>query len=147
MDMSNKTSSEQFLAQIDRLIEWKPLASLMHAISIRVRADVPLPAVKMLLLARWYGLSETSLIDAFQDRISFRRFLGLPLDDFRDDVRLAEAFRRNVAQAPIETQALIHSIEMQLLSMGVTVKTGMWAEAAVVQMVHGAPVALGERGA
>nr|AEQ20552.1 forkhead associated domain protein [uncultured bacterium CSLC3] len=133
--MSNKTSSEQFLAHIDRLIEWKPLASLMHAISTRVRADVPLPAVKMLLLARWYGMSETSLIDAFQDRSSFRRFLGLPLNDFRDDVRLAEAFRRNVAQAPIETQALIHSIEMQLLSMGFTIKTGIWAEAVVEQMV------------
>ena len=138
MDMSNKTSSEQFLAHIDRLIEWKPLASLMHAISARVRADVPLPAVKMLLLARWYGMSETSLIDAFQDRISFRRFLGLPLNDFRDDVRLAEAFRRNVAQAPIETQALIHSIEMQLLSMGFTIKTGIWAEAVVEQMVPSA---------
>nr|AEQ20457.1 forkhead associated domain protein [uncultured bacterium CSL132] len=138
MDMSNKTSSEQFLAHIDRLIEWKPLASLMHAISTRVRADVPLPAVKMLLLARWYGMSETSLIDAFQDRISFRRFLGLPLNDFRDDVRLAEAFRRNVAQAPIETQALIHSIEMQLLSMGFTIKTGIWAEAVVEQMVPSA---------
>jgi len=138
MDMSNKTSSEQFLAHIDRLIEWKPLASLILAISTRVRADVPLPAVKMLLLARWYGMSETSLIDAFQDRISFRRFLGLPLNDFRDDVRLAEAFRRNVAQAPIETQALIHSIEMQLLSMGFTIKTGIWAEAVVEQMVPSA---------
>ncbi len=138
MDMSNKTSSEQFLAHIDRLIEWKPLASLILAISTRVRADVPLPAVKMLLLARWYGMSETSLIDAFQDRISFRRFLGLPLNDFRDDVRLAEAFRRNVAQAPIETQALIHSIEMQLLWMGFTIKTGIWAEAVVEQMVPSA---------
>jgi len=53
-------------------------------------------------------------------------------------VRLAEAFRRNVAQAPIETQALIHSIEMQLLSMGFTIKTGIWAEAVVEQIVPSA---------
>ena len=138
MDMSNMTSSEQFLAQIDRLIEWKLVASLMHAISTRVRAHVPLPAVKMLLLSRWYGMSETTVIDAFQDRVSFRRFLGLPLNDFRDDVRIAEAFRNTVAQASMETQALIHAIEMQLLSMGLTIKTGMWAEAEVVQMLPGA---------
>ena len=41
----------------------------------------------MLLLARWYGLAETALLEACQDRLSFRKFLGLPLeDDGADDV-------------------------------------------------------------
>lgn len=132
--MSDKATSEHFLAQIDRLIDWASLASMLHAISARVHADVPLSAVKMLLLARWYGMNDASLPEACQDRISFRRFLGLPLNDSRDDARLAEAFRRSAAQAPMEAQNLVHSIEAQLLSKGFTIKPGMWAEAAVVPM-------------
>src|SRR5262245_19528469 len=118
MDMSGKAASEQFLAQIERLVDWGPLAPLVKAIGERVSADVPLGAVKMLLLARWYGLSEQLLLDACQDRISFRRFVGLPLEDSAEDVRLAEAFRRHALQAPMEVHNLAHAIEAQLLAKG-----------------------------
>ena len=134
MDMSSNATSEHFLAQIDRLIDWAPLAPLMHAISTRVHADVPLAALKMSLIARWYGMSEAVLLEACHDRISFRRFLGLPATDSHDDARLAEAFRRNVTQASMEAQHLIHAIEAQLLAKGFTIKSGIWAEAAVVPM-------------
>ena len=137
MDMSDKATSEHFLVQIDRLIDWAQLAPLIQAISARVHADVPLAAVKMLLLARWYGMSEAALLEACQDRISFRRFLGLPPADARDDDRLAGAFRRHAAQAPWETQNLVHAIEAQLLSEGFTIRPGMWAEAVVVPMSPG----------
>ena len=33
-----------------------------------------------LLLGQWYGLSDPELKDALADRLSFRRFVGLPLD-------------------------------------------------------------------
>jgi hypothetical protein len=134
MDMSSNATSEHFLAQIDRLIDWAPLAPLMHAISTRVHADVPLAALKMALIARWYGMSEAVLLEACHDRISFRRFLGLPATDSHDDARLAESFRRNVTQASMEAQHLIHAIEAQLLAKGFTIKSGIWAEAAVVPM-------------
>lgn len=134
MDMSNHATSEHFLTQVDRLIDWAALAALMRAISVRVHADVPLAALKMLLLARWYGMSEPALLEACQDRMSFRRFLGLSLTDSRDDARHAEAFRRNVTHAPMEAQKLIHAIEAQLLAKGFTIKAGMWAEATVVPM-------------
>ena len=134
MDMSSNATSEHFLAQIDRLIDWALLAPLMDAISARVHADVPLAALKMLLIARWYGMSESVLFEACQDRISFRRFLGLPGTDSRNDIRVAEAFRRNVTHAPMEAQNLVHAIEAQLLSKAFTIKPGIWAEAAVVPM-------------
>jgi hypothetical protein len=135
MDMSSNATSEHFLAQIDRLIDWAPLAPLMHAISARVHADVPLAVLKMSLIARWYGMSEAALLEACHDRISFRRFLGLPATDSNEDARLAEAFRRNVTQASMEAQHLIFAIEAQLLAKGFTIKSGMWAEAAVVPMM------------
>jgi hypothetical protein len=132
MDMSSKASSEHFLTQVDRLIDWTRLAPMIQAISARVHADVPPAAVKMMLLARWYGMSEAALLEACQDRISFRRFLELPPTDDADDVRLAEAFRRSVAQAAMEAQNLTHAIEAQLLAKGFSIKPGIWSEAAVV---------------
>ena len=135
MDMSSNATSEHFLVQIERLIDWTPLAPLMHAIGTRVHADVPLAALKMSLIARWYGMSEAALLEACHDRISFRRFLGLPATDSHDDVRLAEAFRRNITQASLEAQQLILAVEAQLLAKGFSIKSGAWAEAAVVPVM------------
>ena len=128
MDMSNNVTSEHFLSQIDRLVDWAAVAPLMRAISVRVHADVPMAALKMLLLARWYGMSEAVLLDACQDRMSFRRFLGLQPSDTRDDARHVEAYRRNIKQAALEAQNLIHAIETQLLMKGCSVKPGLSAE-------------------
>src|SRR5688572_26099285 len=132
MDMSRNATSEHFLTQVDRLVDWAPLTPLIDAISARVQSDVPMATVKMLLLARWYGLSEAALLEACQDRISFRRFLGLSLADTHDDAPLAETYRRCATQAPMEAQGLIHAIESQLLTKGFIVRPGMVAEAAVV---------------
>src|SRR5262245_56021868 len=132
MDMNDKAASEHFLAQVDRLIDWAALAPLIEAIGARSQSRVAPATVKMLLLARWYGMTEAALLEACQDRISFRRFLGLPLADSPDDARLAEAYRRHATQAPTEAQKLTHAIEAQLLAKGFAIRPGMWAEAVVV---------------
>jgi hypothetical protein len=132
MDMNGKAASEHFLAQVDRLVDWAALAPLIDAIGARSQSRIPPATVKMLLLARWYGMSEAALLEACQDRISFRRFLGLPLSDSPDDVRLAEAYRRHATQAPAEAQNLMHAIEAQMLAKGFAIRHGMWADATVV---------------
>ena len=43
----------------------------------------PLTMVKILLLQQWYTLSDTLMEEALDDRISFRRFVGLGLEDER----------------------------------------------------------------
>ena len=141
MDMSNSVTSEHFLSQIDRLVDWAAVAPLMRAISVRVHADVPMAALKMLLLARWYGMSERALLEACHDRLSFRRFLELQPTDTRDDARNIEAYRRNIKQAPLEAQNLIHAIETQLLIKGYAVKPGMSAEPEVETTPAGAMAA------
>src|SRR5262249_20431758 len=139
MDMSSKASSEHFLTQVERLIDWTQLTPMIQAISARVHADVPPASVKMLLLARWYGMGEAALLEACQDRISFRRFLDLPTMNGADDVRLAEAYRRNAAQAVLEAQDLMHAIEAQLLAKGYSRKQGIWSEAEIVPASAGPP--------
>jgi FHA domain/Transposase domain (DUF772) len=136
MDMSTSLSAEQFLAQVGRLIEWEELTSEVNDLSCRIEADVPLPAIKMHLLARWYGMNDAAIIDAIQDRISFRRFLSLPFDQFDADARIAEAYLRGVKLAPVEVQVLVHAVESQLLAKGYTIRTGMSADAVVAPVLR-----------
>src|SRR5215510_6311045 len=132
MDMSSKTAAENFLSQVNRLIEWSRLDPLIQAIADRLRDEVPAAAVKMMLLARWYGLSEAALLEACQDRLSFRKFLDLSAEDDGNDARLIETYRRQITQAPLEAQNVIHAIEAQLLATGFSIRPGLSAEAAVV---------------
>ena len=143
MDMSSKTAAENFLAQVNRLIDWSRLDPLIQAIADRLRAEVPAAAVKMMLLARWYSLAEGALLEACQDRLSFRKFLDLPLDDDgAGDARLADIYRRQVAQAPLEAQNVIHAIEAQLLASGFSIRPGLAAEATVVPVSDWQPANL-----
>ena len=131
MDMFGK-GSESFLTKVDRLIDWSRLDPLVQAISDRIHSEVPRAAVKMMLLARWYGLSEQALFEACQDRLSFRRFLELLPEDDGADAELAEIYRRQVMQGAVEAQNVIHAIEMQLLANGYSIRPGLAAEASVV---------------
>jgi hypothetical protein len=131
MDMFGK-GSESFLSQVGRLIDWSRLDPLVRTISDRIHSEVPQAAVKMMLLARWYGLSEQALFEACRDRLSFRRVLELPPEDDGADAELAEIYRRQVTQAAVEAQNVIHAIEAQLLANGYSIRPGLAAEAAVV---------------
>ena len=132
MDTSSRTVAESFLTQVGRLIDWPRLDPLIQAIADRLRTEVPVAAVKMLLIARWYGFTEAALLEACQDRLSFRRFLDLPPEDDGTDARLADIYGRQVTQAPVEAQSVIHAVETQLLAGGFSIRPGLSAEAAVV---------------
>ena len=63
--------------------------------SERGRPSYPLfTYVKLLLLQQWYGLSDTGLEEAVDDRLSFRRFAGLPLDESVPDHSTIWRFRQ-----------------------------------------------------
>ncbi|MDE2967411.1 MAG: transposase [Chloroflexota bacterium] len=53
----------------------------------------PLLMVKAMLLAEWYELSDEQLEQALWDRISFRRFVGLGLDEDAPDRSTVSRFR------------------------------------------------------
>lgn len=73
-------------ARLDRIAEaldWTELDALMAELRSAPTGRPgwpPLSMLKALLLAQWYGLSDPELEDALADRLSFRRFVGLPLD-------------------------------------------------------------------
>ena len=74
----------EVLERISRLIDWSRIEALLselHAGRIGAPAYPSLLMFKALLLQRWYDLSDPSLEEALKDRLSFRRFIGLPLSE------------------------------------------------------------------
>ena len=53
---------------------------------------------KILLLQRWYNLSDEALESALYDRISFARFAGLSLEDDVPDATTICRFRSSLAE-------------------------------------------------
>ena len=77
----------------------------------------PLVMLKALLLAQWYGLSDPELEDALSDRLSFRRFVGLPLDGGVPDETTLCRFRNELARRGL-TERLLAAVDAQLTARG-----------------------------
>jgi IS5 family transposase len=88
--------------------------------------------VKVLLLQQWYGLSDPALEEALGDRLSFRRFVGLQLDEGSPDHSVISRFRKALRQKGLD-QVLFEEIERQLEAKGLLVKTGTLMDATLVE--------------
>jgi IS5 family transposase len=83
--MEQRKHSNVFLDKINILIDWKGIEKLLRKKYKKTEsadgrpAYPPLPMFKLLLLQRWYGLSDPGLEEAVNDRISFIRFSGFSL--------------------------------------------------------------------
>ena len=58
--------------------------------------EEPMMIFRALLLAQLYNLSDPALEDALNDRVSFRRFVGLPLDKSAPDHSTIWRFRERL---------------------------------------------------
>ena len=92
----------------------------------------PLMLVKALLLQQWYGLSDPGLEEALGDRLSFRRFVGLSLDEGSPDHSTLSRFRKVLRDRNLD-QRLFEEIERQLGAKGLLVKSGTLMDATLVE--------------
>lgn len=86
---------------------------------------------KALLLQSLYGLSDPELEDALGDRLSFRRFVGLSLEDRVPDHSTICRFR-NALIAAGTLEKLFAELDRQLEKAGVLVKRGTMLDATVI---------------
>jgi IS5 family transposase len=73
--------------------------------------------VKLLLLQQWYGLSDPGLEEAVDDRLSFRRFAGLPLDESVPDHSAIWRFRQALAAHRL-AEALFEEVGRSSMPVG-----------------------------
>ena len=93
----------------------------------------PLMMVKVLLLEQWYNLSDPQMEEALQDRISFRRFVGLGLQDDTPDYSTISRFRATLEELGI-SETLFKELEVQLDERGLVLKEGTLMDATLEAM-------------
>lgn len=96
-----------FLDKIDKLINWQDIEkTLENKYKKRASADgrPAYPALlmfKLLLLQRWYGLSDPAAEEALKDRIPFIRFSGFSLESPLPDHSTICRFRNTLLEINI----------------------------------------------
>jgi len=122
------------LERISALLDW----SRIEAVIGEVRSGEtgrppyrPLTMVRALLLQQWYGLSDPGLEEALSDRVSFRRFCGLGLEEPTPDETTLCRFRNALKDAGLG-EGLFAEVARQLDAAGFTVKTGTLIDASLV---------------
>jgi IS5 family transposase len=137
-------------ATLDRLIgdvKWDRFEKLLSRLKPEGAGRPPfdpLLMLKALLLQQWYQLSDAGLEEALNDRVSFRRFLGLSLEDSAPDHTTLCRFRNRLVAERLADK-LFGEFEQQLDQRGLLLKRGTMIDASLVTTPHRPGSNKGER--
>jgi transposase, IS5 family len=98
----------------------------------------PLVLFRALLLQSLYGLSDRELEEALCDRLSFRRFVGLSLEESVPDHTVLSRFRNLLIEAEL-LEKLFCELDRQLEKAGVMLTRGTMLDATLIEAVSAPP--------
>lgn len=132
--------STKRLQEIDGWIEWEPLYKIGRRIdNTGPKGGQPRKPVRWMIrglfLQYLYQLSDPQLEDQLIDRLSFRRFAGLPLDQSVPDFTTFWRFREALATRGLVSE-LFAEIHHQLEDKGLLLKQGTVVDAAIIDSVN-----------
>ncbi len=133
--------SNQRLAKIGSLLEWSAFEGLLAPIYSAEKGRPsypPLSMLKVMLLQQWYGLSDPGMEEALGDRLSFRRFTGLALDETVPDHSTISRFRSELVRLGL-TEAILLEANRQLEAKGLIIKKGTMIDATLVAAAAAEP--------
>ena len=122
------------LEKISQIINWTKVEEILmdhYTVGIkREGADAysPLILLKALLLQKWYRIdSDPELGNQINDRISFKKFIGLSFDQHSPDQSTFSRFRGRLSK---KAMTLINSVVLQQFSQkGLTINEGIAVDA------------------
>jgi IS5 family transposase len=140
---SNSTQvsrSTKRLQEIDEWIDWQPLYDIGRRIDkTGPKGGQPRKPVRWMIrglfLQYLYQLSDPQLEDHLIDRLSFRRFAGLPLDQTVPDFTTFWRFREALAGEGL-VEELFEEITAQLEAKGLLLKQGTVVDATIINSVN-----------
>lgn len=88
---------------------------------------------KILILQRYYNLSDDTIEYAILDRLSFMRFLGLGINDAVPDAKTIWLFRDNLSKGNM-IEKLFGHLDKQLDTDGIIVHKGKLVDATIVEV-------------
>ena len=141
-DLRARKIKKTFFTQINRLIDWSSVDSLIKKHYTKGESATGKPSYsglllfKMCLLQTWYGLSDYEVEDRINDSISFSYFCGLNIDQVSPDHSTLSRFRSMMTKAKAYEslyESLFKEINKQLESNQIIVKTGAIVDASVIE--------------
>jgi IS5 family transposase len=135
------------LTRLDRAVPWatlvKPIAALPEYRAKPAGEDKggrpawpALTMLKCVMLAKWFGLSDPQLEENLQDRLSFRRFVGLALGDSTPDETTFVCFRKRLREAGLDRRLFDDTLK-HLEKQGLLVKDGTLVDATIIEQARG----------
>ena len=88
---------------------------------------------KILILQRYYNISDDNTEYAILDRLSFMRFLGLGINDRIPDAKTIWLFRDKLTKAGL-TEVLFRMLDNKLNKDGIIVNVGKMVDASFVEV-------------
>jgi IS5 family transposase len=128
------TQGRGTLEAIDKAFDWaafEVLLSPIHGSSKGAPGYPPVTMLKIILLQQWYTLSDPAAEEAVRDRLSFRRFCGIPLDRETPDHASIWRFRQTIDKLGL-AQPLLAEANRQLDARGLIIKSGTLVDATLI---------------
>jgi IS5 family transposase len=140
--MGPKAGANAPLDRLSGLVKWYRFEKLLAHLRDEKGPGRPgypvLVLFKALLLQSLYGLSDRELEDALNDRLSFKRFVGLSLDEAAPDHTVLNRFRNQLGEAGL-LEKLFAELDRQLEQAGVILKRGTMLDATLIDAVSAKP--------
>jgi IS5 family transposase len=124
----------EWLDRLDAMLDWPALERIVAGIYASREGGLAYPLltyVKLLLLQQWHGLSDEGLEAAVDDRLSFRRFAGIPLSESVPDHSSIWRFREELARRGL-AERLLAEVNRQLDAKGLVLRRGTLIDATIL---------------
>lgn len=138
-----RSKSDRFFQAVDQVVDWTPIEDALqdiHRSPMGRPSITPLLLFKVLLIQRWYDLSDPAAEDALNDRKSFARFVGLPLDQPAPDHSSISRFRTELVRRDLMAP-LVEALMAQIQANGLILKQGTLMDASFVPSAASPPSA------
>ena len=133
--------TNEFLERLDRTLDWRPVEQALQAMYPAPTGRppcAPLALFKMSLLQHCYGLSDPQCEALVSDRLSWRRFVGLGLQDAVPDETTLVRFRQRLREHGLH-ENLLALVNRPLQAKGLILKTCTLVDATLLQAARRAP--------
>ena len=134
--------SNAVLDRLDGLVKWYRFTKLIGHLRDEESPGRPgypvLVLFRALVLQSLYGLSERELEDALNDRLSFKRFVGLSFEETAPDHSVLNRFRNRLIEEKL-MEKLFAELDRQLENAGLMLKRGTMLDATLIETVAAPP--------
>jgi len=136
-DLRKRKIKKTFFTQINTIIDWASISEIINTDYSKGKSAVGKPSYdglllfKMCLLQSWYGLSDYEVEDRVNDSLSFSYFCDMTIEQVAPDHSTLSRFRTALTKTKT-FERLFASINAQLESHNIIVKTGLIVDASVI---------------